>query len=118
MRRPLLLLLALMVSLAMPVSAHAQAAGWMDSAWVYRSQVNVTNPNGAPLADFQVRMVLDGSFDYSKAKSGGADLRVTAADGVSQVPFWIEQWDPVHATASIWAKRWASTGTLTPSSAS
>jgi hypothetical protein len=102
--KSLLLVVLSVCALFLTLPVQSQAQTWMDAGWAYRSQVNVNNPNGAALTDFQVRIPLDGSFDFSKASAGGADVRVTGTDGVSQVPFWIEQWDPVHSTASIWAK--------------
>ncbi len=81
--------------------AHAQT--WMNSAWRYRSEVSISNPNGNPLANFQVKVTLDASFDFAHAQSNGADLRVTSSDGVTLIPFWIADWRAGN-TAAIWVQ--------------
>ncbi len=83
------------------VSAFAQT-GWLDSAWAYRSQVTVNNPGASMPINLQVRVALDGSFDFAKVQSNGADLRVTDADGLTLLPFWIEKWSPSSTSATIW----------------
>jgi hypothetical protein len=85
--------------------AEAQSeAGWLDLAWSYRSSAAITNTSGTNLTDFQVQVILPGSFDFSKAMSNGADLRVTDSDGTTQLPFWIESWNAQNALASIWVR--------------
>ncbi|MGZ3607112.1 MAG: DUF2341 domain-containing protein, partial [Syntrophales bacterium] len=86
-------------------SAPAQSAGgWLDPQWSNREIVTVTNSGGALLSNFQVHVALDGAFDFTKAKSDGSDIRFTSDDGVTLVPFWMETWDAVNHTASMWAK--------------
>ena len=44
------------------------------------------------MADYQVKLTLNrATFDYSKAKPDGSDLRVYA--GATELPYWIETWD-------------------------
>jgi len=78
-------------------------AGWLDPAWAYRNPVTLNNVS-ASLSDFQVQVVLDGSFDFTKAKSDGSDVRFTASDGMTPIPFWIETWNPNTSSASIWVE--------------
>ena len=80
------------------------AEAWYDTDWLFRRSVNVSNPCGEQVTDHQVQVRLDSSFDFSKAQSDGSDLRVTDSDGVTPIPFWIETWDPVGESASIWVK--------------
>ena len=77
---------------------------WMNSSWKYRRAVTVTCPCDVAQADYQVKITLDNTFDFANAKSDGSDLRVTASDGTTAVPFWIESWDSVGHSASIWVK--------------
>ena len=97
-----ILLLASLVYLTSPLQAHA-VAGWLDPAWAYRDPVTISNVPAA-LSNFQVHVVLNGSFAFAKAKSDGRDVRFTASDGVTRIPFWIETWDPKTSSASIWVK--------------
>lgn len=100
--KKLLLVVVGCVFAVMP--AFAQTAGWMNPAWIYRSPVVVNNPNGATLTQFQVNIRLGSETDFTKLQPNGADLRVTAADGVTQLPFWIESFNASSSTASIWVK--------------
>lgn len=84
--------------------ATAQPADWYDPAWDFRRPVEVSNPCGIEVTDFQVQVTLGSSFDFSKALPDGSDLRVTDSDGVTPVPFWIDDWDSTGMTASIWVK--------------
>ncbi len=80
-----------------PVSA-ASLPGWAN-----KIPVTITN-TGAALMDFQVQIDLNTSnFDFSKANSDGSDIRFTAADGTTLLPFWIETWN-AGTSATIWVK--------------
>src|SRR5690349_11728368 len=80
---------------------QAQATGWLDPAWSYRNPVTVSNPNSSLLSNFQVRILLDSSFNFANAKSDGSDLRLTDSDGVTPIPFWVESWNASQGSAII-----------------
>jgi hypothetical protein len=82
----------------------AQAQGWYNLNWSYRRAVTVANPVGTTLTNHQVQITLDGSFDFSRAKSDGADVRVASGDGTTLLPIWIESWNPAGTQASLWVK--------------
>jgi hypothetical protein len=76
----------------------------MNRSWTYRNIVNVTN-SGSTLTDFEVNISLtSANFNFALAKSDGSDVRITAADGVTLLPFWIESWNSVAQTGSIWVR--------------
>ncbi|HZV59315.1 MAG TPA: DUF2341 domain-containing protein, partial [Candidatus Eremiobacteraceae bacterium] len=64
----------------------------------------MANPGGTTLTNYQVHVVLGASFDFTKAQANGADIRFTASDGVTALPFWIESWNPTGSSASLWVK--------------
>ncbi len=79
--------------------------GWYDTAWPFRRAIPVTNSTGAELTEFQVLVTLNESnFNFSEALSDGSDIRVTAVDGQTLIPFWIESWDQANALASVWVR--------------
>ncbi len=80
------------------------AQNWYDPDWQYRNAVVVTNTAGSVLTDYQVRITLDDSFDFTKAESDGNDVRFSDTDGVTLIPFWLESWDNVLLQASVWVK--------------
>ena len=90
----------LLVALSAPRPAGAQA--WLDNAWSYRRAIAVADPAGSTLANFQVHVVLDGHFDFTKARADGGDVRFTAADGTTLLPYWIESWNPAGSRADLW----------------
>jgi Domain of unknown function (DUF2341) len=79
------------------------ATGWLNP-WSFRNPVTITNTSGSALTNFQVKITLGSSFDFTKAKSDGSDVRMTADDGTTQIPFWIENWNAASQTASIWVQ--------------
>jgi hypothetical protein len=83
-----------------PFSAHAQS--WFNGGWGLRSAITVNNTSGSTLTNFQVKVVLTNTFDFTKAKSDGSDIRFTASDGVTLIPFWIQTWNATTQTATIW----------------
>jgi len=87
-------------------SVHAQS-GSRYGEWAYRSQVDVSCPCDAEVTDYQVHIELDSSnFNFDLAEDDGSDLRVTANDGDTPIPFWIESWDDTvdSESASVWVK--------------
>lgn len=80
------------------------AQSWYNLNWLYRRSVAVSNPGTIALYNFQVQIKLDNTFDFTKSQSGGSDIRVTANDGTTLIPFWIETWDAVGHQAVIWVK--------------
>ena len=76
---------------------------WYDLDWSIRRSVTITNP-GTLVTDTQVRVSLDSSFDFNHAQANGADLRVTAGDGTTEIPFWIESWNSTGQFAWVWVK--------------
>ena len=94
---------ALAVLVLAPVS-YSQSVGWLNSSWQYRSTVSIANPGGTTLSAYQVHVVLGAGFDFTKVQANGADIRFTASDGVTLLPFWIESWSAGSSRASLWVK--------------
>lgn len=78
---------------------------WL-SGWTNRRQLTIMGTLiDQPLTDFPVLVKLDSSFfDFSKAKSDGADVRFTGFDGVTLLKYEIERWDGVGGKAEIWVR--------------
>ncbi len=94
----------LIVFIGLLTSEPINAQAWYDTDWQYRQTVTVANPTGTILTEFQVEITLDGSFDFSKAKNDGSDVRFTDTDGITLIPFWIEDWNAGAPPATIWIK--------------
>jgi len=83
------------------------SAAWLPN-WDYSSKVTVDN-NAQNLSDYQINIILQGSdptapnyVDFDKILPGGTDLILVGSDSVTPVPFWIEKWNDVSKTASVW----------------
>ncbi len=76
---------------------------WYNTEWSYRKAVGISNPGGTELADFQVKITLDNSFNFDEINQGGSDIRFTTYDGI-EIPYWIEEWDDANNEATVWVK--------------
>jgi len=93
-------LAALLCLLGTGIRAQAE---WL-SGWAYRAPI-VVNHAGDLLTDHTVRLDLNDTHPaLAHALANGADLRVTASDGLSLLPFWIETWNAVSGIGVIWIK--------------
>lgn len=79
-------------------------SSWYDAAWEFREPVDISNPGGTVLNDYQVKVALGRTFDFSNTNSDGSDIRFTTDDGITLLSFWIESWDNTNDTATIWVK--------------
>ena len=82
----------------------AATVSWLSSSWQYRSAVSIANAGGTTLTGYQLNVVLGSGFDFTKAQSNGGDIRFTASDGVTLLPYWIESWNAGSSSASLWVK--------------
>lgn len=80
------------------------AQQWYNDDWQYRQEVSINNTEGTELIDYQVLITPDSSFDFLKANYDGSDIRITDSDGISLLPFWIDEWDAGTSQASMWVK--------------
>jgi predicted GH43/DUF377 family glycosyl hydrolase len=99
-----LLVVALGSASAPNVKAQVAADDWYDHDWLYRRPVEISNSCGETVEGYQVQVTLGSAFDFSKALNDGSDLRVTDSDGVTVIPYWVEEWNAGNETASIWVK--------------
>ncbi|MDD3642197.1 MAG: DUF2341 domain-containing protein [Candidatus Krumholzibacteria bacterium] len=79
----------------------AVSAGWL-YGWLYRRPVTVTSPCPEAQEDYQVLVMLDSGFDFGKPRGDAGDMRFTASDGESMLPYWIEDWDVVGGSGALW----------------
>ncbi len=84
-------------------SQFLSAQNWYNADWAYRCPVSV---QGLAVAqtDFQVKIVLTSTFDFMNTVADGSDIRVTTADGTTELPFWIEEWNKAGNTGTVWVK--------------
>lgn len=83
----------------------AQAADWYSPDWGYRKAITVDNTSGGALTNYQVLITLStaNGFDYAKANTDGSDLRFTGSDELTEISYWIEDWN-TSGDSRIWIK--------------
>ena len=70
--------------------------------FAYRRAVTLTNP-GPTLTNYQVKITLSSSnMNFSHAQSNGGDIRFLASDGLTNLPYWIENWNSTSQVAILW----------------
>ncbi len=86
-------------------SDKAQAADWYSPDWSYRKAITVDNTLGADaLTNYQVLVTLNsGNFDYAKANADGSDLRFASSDGLTEISYWLKEWNAA-GDSKIWVK--------------
>ena len=77
------------------------AMEWLGE-WDYRRPVSVDNQCADPQTDFQVMLRIDGGFDFGKTRGDGGDIRFTLPDGITLIPYWIEDWNVTGETGCLW----------------
>jgi len=101
---PLLLIVLLLPALYFYATRPKETAAWWNESWIYRKRIDISNPGGSDLTDFQISFTLD-TTDTNKFQSNCEDLRVTGVDG-NLLPFWIEENNPGcgDANTKVWVK--------------
>jgi|GEM_PF-1423967 len=67
--------------------------------WLYNNSLNIDPPTR--IDGEQLELTIDSdNFDYLKANSDGSDIRFADASG-NQIPYYIENWDPL-GESTIW----------------
>ena len=82
------------------------ATAWFDCYWPYRSDVTITEQSGGALTDYQVELSLTASSFHASYSwsANGDDIRLLDTNDSTEMDFFIESWDSVAQTATIWVK--------------
>lgn len=76
-------------------------ADWFDPAWPYRRPVVIDNTgNSNTLYDFQVEVYIP---YYPEMQDDFEDIRFTIEDGITSIPYWLEEYNPSDY-AIAWVK--------------
>ena len=83
----------------------AEASDWYSPDWGNRKAITVDNTsNASALTDYQVLVTLNaGDSVYANARSDGSDLRFTNSDELTEISYWIEDWN-TSGDSKIWVK--------------
>jgi len=86
-------------------SIKEEKVNWLNG-WNHRRPVTITNTLAQTLENFQVRIELNSAYAevFENTNPDGSDIRFTLSDGVTKIPYWIEEWDSVSQNAIIWVK--------------
>jgi MSHA biogenesis protein MshQ len=75
-------------------------------AWPYRTTLNVQENSASTLSDYQIKVTISGSnlnnaYNWT---TNGFDLRILDSDDETLLDFWVESWNQVTETATVWIK--------------
>ncbi len=78
---------------------------WWNSSWQNRIKITFDNSSASvDLTDFPVLVSLTSSnVDFTKTRDSGQDIRFVDADGSTQLPYEIDNWNE-SATSTVWVK--------------
>jgi 6-phosphogluconolactonase (cycloisomerase 2 family) len=81
-------------------------SAWLDGNFLYRKKITFSASTvSTNLTDFPVLVNLTSSnFDFTKAQSGGQDIRFSDSDGSTALNYEIEKWNANTQLASVWVK--------------
>ena len=79
-----------------------QGSGSSNPSFAYFRDITLSSPTSS--SNQSVMIVLNNTnFNYSYAKSDGADLRFYSTDGSTKYSYWIERWDNT-SVSNIWVR--------------
>lgn len=90
--------------------SESESVAWWDAAWAGRMLLTVDpSAGGTELADgvgpsTALVRLHGGNFDFSGARSDGADLRFLAGDDATLLPHRIERYDELLQEAFVWVR--------------
>jgi hypothetical protein len=73
---------------------------WFNTGFTYRKQVRINNQDATAYASTAVKIAV--TYDASMQSNFG-DLRFTASDGVTSIPYWIERYT-ASTDATVWVR--------------
>ncbi len=81
-------------------------SAWWNNDWNYRKNLTFSASSiSENLQNFTVLVQLNSSnFDFSKAKSGGSDLRFVDSDDSIVLNYEVERWDSANQVAEVWVQ--------------
>jgi hypothetical protein len=96
---------AIFISLAVVLPSVASAASWGLTDYGYRFDVAMSQNRQSQLEQFQILATPNTAqlISQGKMKSDCSDIRVTDSDGITQLPYWIEDGCNTSST-KIWVR--------------
>lgn len=88
------------------LTAAAPAHAWWDSAFAYRTRIDLNTQAAGITGEVARAPVLvrlhQGNFNLADVKADGSDLRFVAGDDRTPLKFHVERWDHAGQTALVW----------------
>jgi MSHA biogenesis protein MshQ len=82
----------------------SEGLAYWSCAWPHKTAVTVQEITGNTLSDYQVKLFvtgvnLDAAYSWT---SDGFDFRVIDSDDETVMNYWVEDWDQLNQTATVW----------------
>ncbi len=98
----------LLAALATLFFCSLPAEAWWNRDWALRKEITVDGASkdarfSGPVERPALLLRLhEGNFDFGSAAEDGSDLRFVSADDKTELPFYIEKYDPLFNEAFVW----------------
>ncbi len=95
---------AIYACLIMCLMFSSQSFAYWSCAWPHRTTVTVQETTGNTLNNYQVKLTitaasLDAGYSWTV---DGFDFRVVNSDDETLMNYWVEDWDQINKTATVW----------------
>ncbi len=72
-------------------------------SWQYCRDINISERSGTALTDYQLGVQLTNDNFTTNSQNSAEDIRFTDSKG-NELSYWIESWDAIRKSATIWVK--------------
>jgi len=97
-----------LLAAALLLSGCGKDETWWNGEWTLRREITVDPSAAAGAEGLDGSRVLvrlsDANYAFSAGKDDGTDIRIIAADNNTELPFFIEKFDPLLNEAHLWVK--------------
>src|SRR5271157_518014 len=103
----IVIVLLVLISSGFSLIQYTPATSWRSQGGIMMSQAGFANElyvniqPATPIANYQIRLNLNATFNYAACQADGRDIRFF--DGINVLSFWTEQWN-VAGNSIIWIR--------------
>src|SRR5271157_2768016 len=103
----IVIVLLVLISSWFSLIQYTPATSWRSQGGIMMSQAGFANElyvniqPATPIANYQIRLNLNATFNYAACQADGRDIRFF--DGINVLSFWTEQWN-VAGNSIIWIR--------------
>src|SRR5688572_3484884 len=98
----------LLTAATLLLSGCGKEETWWNAEWTLRKDITVDTAAAGVAEQVSGARVLvrlsDANYSFASAKEDGTDIRFIASDNSTELPFYVEKFDPLLNEAHVWVK--------------